>query len=209
LNNQFKASDQQPITIYASDFNGDWVIDPIMCYYIQGKNYPMASRDELLDQMVQLKKRFLNYSAYADVTIDQLFKPEQLDKSQKFFCKKLETSVLLNDGTGKFTIKSLPIEAQFSRTWGIVIDDFNKDGKDDILLAGNFYPYRVQLGQADASLGLLLIGHGKGDFKPLAPYESGLYIDGDVRNIIEIKEGTKKIIVVKNNDQVELLKANN
>lgn len=209
LNNQFKASGQQPLTIYASDFNGDGVMDPIMCYYIQGKNYPMASRDELLDQMVQLKKRFLNYSAYSDITIDQLFKPEQLDKSQKFFCKQLETSVLLNDGTGKFTIKALPVEAQFSRTWSIIVDDFNKDGKDDILLAGNFYPYRVQLGQADASLGLLLIGNGKGDFKPLAPYDSGLYIDGDVRNMIEIKEGTKKIIVVKNNDQVELLKANN
>lgn len=209
LNNQFKASSAQPITIYASDFNNDGVMDPIMCYYIQGKNYPMASRDELLDQMVQLKKRFLSYSSYSDVTIDKLFTPEQLEQSQKFYCRQLETSILLNDGTGKFTIKTLPIEAQFSRTWGIVVDDFNSDGKDDILLAGNFYPYRVQLGQADAALGLLLIGNGKGDFKTLPPYDSGLYIDGDVRNMIEIKGETKKIIIVKNNDNVQLLKAAN
>ncbi|ATP57602.1 RNA-binding protein [Pedobacter ginsengisoli] len=209
LNNQFKVSGKQPMTIFASDFNNDGVLDPIMCYYIQGENYPMASRDELLDQMVQLKKRFLNYSSYSDITIDKLYTPEQLSKSQQFYCKELETSILLNDGTGKFTIKKLPIEAQFSRAWGIVIDDFNKDGKEDILLSGNFYPYRVQLGQVDASLGLLLIGDGKGNFKPVAPYDSGLYIDGDVRNMIEIKGDTKKIIVVKNNDNVQLLKAAN
>jgi len=209
LNNQFKANSKQPMTIYASDFNNDGALDPIMCYYIQGENYPMASRDELLDQMVQLKKRFLSYSSYSDITIDKLFTPEQLNQSQKFYCKQLETSILLNDGTGKFTIKPLPIEAQFSRTWGIVVDDFNKDGKDDLLLSGNFYPYRVQLGQADAGLGLLLIGNGKGDFKPMSPYDSGLYIDGDVRNMIEIKGETKKIIIVKNNDKVQLLKAAN
>ncbi|WP_217277420.1 VCBS repeat-containing protein [Pedobacter foliorum] len=209
LNNQFKASSKQPMTIYASDFNNDGALDPIMCYYIQGENYPMASRDELLDQMVQLKKRFLNYSSYSDITIDKLFTPEQLSKSQKFYCKQLETSILLNDGTGKFTIKPLPIEAQFSRTWGIVVDDFNKDGHGDILLSGNFYPYRVQLGQEDAGLGLLLVGDGKGNFKPVPPYDSGLYIDGDVRNIIEIKGETKKIVVVKNNDKVQLLKVVN
>jgi hypothetical protein len=209
LNNQFKANSKQPVTVYAGDFNNDGVLDPVMCYYIQGQNYPMASRDELLDQMVQLKKRFLNYASYADVTIDQLFTPEQLSKSQKFYCKQLETSILLNDGSGKFTIKTLPIEAQFSRTWGVVVDDFNKDDKEDILLSGNFYPYRVQLGQTDAGLGLLLVGNGKGDFKAVPPYDSGLYIDGDVRNMIEIKGAIKKIIVVKNNDKVQLLKTTN
>ncbi|QPH41152.1 VCBS repeat-containing protein [Pedobacter endophyticus] len=209
LNNQFKANDKQPTTIYVADFNNDDVLDPIMCYYIQGQNYPMASRDELLDQMVQLKKRFLSYASYADLTIEQLLTPDQLSKSQKFYCKRFETSILLNDGSGKFAIKALPIEAQISRTWGIITDDFNKDGKQDILLGGNFYPYRVQLGQADASLGLLLFGNGKGDFKAVPPYRSGFYIDGDVRNMIEMKGETKKIIVVKNNDQVQLLKATN
>src|SRR5260370_29214844 len=60
-NNQFKASVSQPMTIYAADFGGNGVIDPIFCYYIQGKSYPMASRDELLDQIVPLRKKFIHY----------------------------------------------------------------------------------------------------------------------------------------------------
>ena len=169
----------------------------------------MASRDELLDQMVQFKKKFLNYRSYAEVSIDQLFTPEQIGKSQKFYCKQLQSLILINDGNGKFSVKPLPVVAQFSRVWGIVIDDFDKDGIKDILLSGNFYPYRVQLGQADASLGLLLTGDGKGNFKAVSPYESGLYIDGDVRNMLEINGPSKRIIVVKNNDEAQVIKVNN
>ncbi|WP_082491368.1 VCBS repeat-containing protein [Pedobacter sp. Leaf194] len=209
INNQYKTTQEQPMTIFADDFNKDGVLDPIMCYYIQGKNYPMASRDELLDQMVQFKKKFLNYRSYAEVSIDQLFTPEQIDKSQKFYCKQLQSLILINDGNGKFSVKPLSVEAQFSRVWGIVIDDFDKDGIKDILLSGNFYPYRVQLGQADASLGLLLTGDGKGNFKAVSPYESGLYIDGDVRNMLEINGPSKRIIVVKNNDEAQVIKVNN
>src|SRR5690606_36119477 len=50
-NLQFRASVQQPVQLFAADFNDDGTLDPILCYYIQGKSYPMASRDELLDQM--------------------------------------------------------------------------------------------------------------------------------------------------------------
>ena len=208
LNNQFKASNKEPVAIYASDFNKDGVIDPILSYYIQGKNYPMASRDELLDQMVQYKKKFLSYKSYADITIDQLFTADQLAESKKFYCNILASSILINDGKGRFTLKPLPLETQFSRVSGIIADDFNKDGNTDILIAGNFYPYKVQLGKADASFGMLLVGDGKGEFKALSPYQTGLYIDGDVRNITEVKGKTKLIIAVKNNDKAQVVSVN-
>jgi enediyne biosynthesis protein E4 len=46
LNNQFKPSQKEPMMIYANDFDDNGAIDPIVCYYVQGKSYPMASRDE-------------------------------------------------------------------------------------------------------------------------------------------------------------------
>jgi enediyne biosynthesis protein E4 len=205
LNNQFKASVDFPITIYASDFNNDSSLDPILSYYIQGKNYPFASRDELLDQIVQMRKRFVKYSDYADITIDQLFSKEQLEKANKFYCKELASCILVNDGKGNFNIKPLPLEVQFSSVFGILHDDFNKDGKKDLLLSGNFYPFRVQLGRNDAGKGVFLKGDGQGKFQ--VDEEPSFYTPGDVRGTVLLKEkaGKNKIVVVKNNDSVQVL----
>ena len=47
LNTQFKASKREPMTLVYKDFDNNGNIDPLVCYYIQGKSYPMASRDDL------------------------------------------------------------------------------------------------------------------------------------------------------------------
>ena len=60
-NMQFKASSDRPVEMYAGDFNQDGVLDPLVNYFIQGKSYPLATRDELLDQVNSLKKKFIKY----------------------------------------------------------------------------------------------------------------------------------------------------
>lgn len=94
--------------------------------------------------------------------------------------------------------------------FGVVADDFDKDGRKDLLCTGNFYPYRVQLGQSDASLGVLLKGSTDGKFSALDPSFSGVYVDGDVRAMVEVKNkaGESLIVVAKNNDAVQVLKVN-
>ena len=207
LNSQHKPSTNEPMTVYAADFNNDGSIDPILTYYIQGKNYPYASRDELLDQIVQMRKRFIKYADYADITIDQLLSKEQLEEAKKFYCKQLASGILENDGKGNFEFKPLPKAAQFSSIYGVLHDDFDRDGTMDLLLSGNFYPYRVQAGRADAGKGLMFKGQGSGAYEPLRPDESSFYAPGDVRGMISIKEksGKSRIIMSKNNDLVSVL----
>ena len=208
-NNQFKATATQPMTMYVADFDDNGTIDPVICYYIQGKSYPMASRDELLDQVVPLRKKFIKYKDYADATIDDIFPKEKIKQAQVYHCEELASGVLVNKGDGEFYFSPLPLEAQFSKVFGIVTDDFDGDGTKDILLSGNFYPYRTQLGQCDASLGLLLKGGG-GYFQPVDAPASGCYIGGDVRAMVEVKNkaGENMIIIAKNNDAVQVLKVN-
>jgi len=211
-NDQFKASPAQPMTLYVADFDNNGTLDPIMCYYIQGKNYPMASRDELLDQMVSLKKKFVNYLSYADATMENIFPPEKIAQAKVFRCDQLASGVLYNHGNGQFAFTPLPLTAQFSKVFGAVVDDFDGDGTKDILLSGNFYPYKTQLGRCDASLGVLLKGSAgaEGQFRAVDPEDSGCYIGGDVRGMVEIKNGAggKWIIVAKNDDLVQILKVN-
>ena len=114
------------------------------------------------------------------------------------------SSLLINNG-GKFTLKVLPGESQFSTVNAIAYKDYDGDGKEDILLTGNFYPFRVQQGQCDASLGTLLKGDGKGNFAVVPRSETKLYVPGDVRDMVELKDGV--IIISKNNSGVQVLKA--
>ncbi len=47
LNSIYKASVDEPVTIYAKDFDNNGSVDPIICRYIQGKEYPVPPRDAL------------------------------------------------------------------------------------------------------------------------------------------------------------------
>ena len=209
-NNQFKASVKEPMTMYAADFDDNGTIDPIICYYINGKSYPMASRDELLDQIVPLKKKYVKYADYADATINDIFPKEKIAAAQLFHCEELASGILYNDGNNKFSFKPLPLAAQFSKVSSIITDDFNKDGIQDIFVAGNFFPYRVQLGKCDASFGVLLKGKGNGEYIPEDVAQSGCYADGDVRAVVEVnnKAGEKILVIAKNDAAVQVLKVN-
>jgi enediyne biosynthesis protein E4 len=174
---------------------------------VQGVSYPVATRDELLSQITPLRKIFVKYADYADARMEDIFSEPLLKKAQKLHINTLSTSYIQNLGGGKFSIKKLPIEAQFSMTNGLLADDFNLDGNTDLLLSGNFYPYRVQSGPSDAGMGLLLTSDGKGNFKTMPNTVTGLCATGDVRDMVSLKsEDGHWIVVAKNNAALQVLK---
>jgi hypothetical protein len=206
-NNQFKPSEQEPITMHVSDFDGNGNIDPIICYYIQGKSYPLASRDELLDQIPVLKKKYIKYTDYADATIQTIFTKEQLAKARVYKCTEARSIALINNSKLSFSKKILPSEVQFSNVHSILTDDLDNDGKTDIIITGNSFTNRTQFGDNDASLGIVMKGKDGGEFETINPSASGLFADGDVRAASVIKDAnhTKKLVIVKNNDAVQIL----
>ncbi|RYD90504.1 MAG: hypothetical protein EOP50_15870 [Sphingobacteriales bacterium] len=204
-NTQFKAGLEEPLVTYAGDFNGDGRLDPIMTWYIQGKSYPFNSRDELMEQMPGFNKRFLRYADYAKAATGDVLTAEQQASAKAFSIYTTQTSLLVNNN-GKYELKPLPQEAQFSAVSGILYKDFDGDGKEDLLLSGNFYPFRVQQGRCDASIGSLLKGNGKGDFVPVDRKRTGLILQGDVRDMVSVKGKEKEVVVVsKNGGRVQVI----
>ncbi len=203
LNTQFKTNERQPLITYSNDFDNNGKLDPIKTWYIQGVSYQINSRDEVTGQLPVLNKKYLRYSDFGKATIDQLFTKEQLDQSRRFYIYHTQTSLLINNN-GKFELKALPLEAQFSVATSILYKDYDGDGKEDIFLTGNFYPFRVQQGRCDAGIGTLLKGDGKGNFSVMDRAQTGLYVPGDVRDMVEVNNGL--IIVSKNNSSVQVLK---
>jgi len=193
--------------MYAADFDGNGSIDPIICMQINGKQYPIASLDEFAEKIPSIRKKFIYYKDFASASIEDIFTKEQLRKATKFILQTLQTSYIENLGNLKFIIKPLPIEAQFSKVSSILYNDYDLDGKNDILVAGNFFENRVQYGSADASYGLLLKGDGKGSFTSIMPKTTGFYANGNVRNMVELKSKISNLIVIgKNNDSLQVIK---
>jgi hypothetical protein len=206
LNTQLRASQKEPMTLTYGDFDQNGTIEPVINYFIQGKSYPLATLDEFSYQMPSIKKKFLKYKDYSQATLKEILTDEQRKNSKELKVQELKTTLFVNN-QGKFTANSLPIAAQNSWISGIVVQDFNKDGKKDLLLAGNFYPWKIQLGKSDANKGLILIGNGKGTFTTLPNSQSKLLLEGDIRGIYPIKVGASSVFVLpRNADRLSVLK---
>ena len=194
-NVQWKARGDTTLTLLAADFNDDGRTDPIICQYLNGRHIPLASRDELLDQINGLRKRYVRYADYAKATAETMFDAETLAKARELTVNTLSSSLLENMGGGKFRLRALPAEAQLSTVQGFVVQDFTHDGIADILLAGNYYPLRVQQGRCDAGQGLLLAGRGKGQFVPVPSQQSGLFLTGDLRRLLALPTSMGTVLV--------------
>ena len=206
LNTQFRAGPATPLTLTYGDFDGDGVMDPLLCYYNGGKSYPYFTRDELFDQMPSKQKKFSRYADFADAQLTDIFTPEQLATGKTIQIRTTQSMLLRRVGKG-FRAEPLPAAAQISAVNGIVVADFERNGRPDILLAGNFYPLRAQQGPLDAGIGLLLENDGKGNFVPDGNITRKLYMMGDIRNIITVKTATSPLIVAaKNKGAVQLLR---
>ena len=182
LNSIVKASITEPATLNYGDFDSNMTIDPYLSYYIQGKSYPALGRDEALEQVTSLRKTFIDYKSYSNVSVQDLFTKEILDKNKNLTAENLETCLLENTGKS-FVVKQLPIQVQYAPVCAIAIEDMDKDGKKDILLCGNQSKFRLRIGKIDANHGVLLKGKGKLNYEYQTPQQSGLWLRGDVRDI--------------------------
>ncbi|MGF1560391.1 MAG: VCBS repeat-containing protein [Flavobacteriaceae bacterium] len=204
LNSQLKASVNEPVELYSKDFDGNGSLDPILCSYVLGVSYPVFSKDDLVGQLSSLKAKYVNYSDYADAKITDIFTQEELKDVQVLQSKNFASCYMENLGGSTFKISALPTTAQFAPVYGIITDDFNNDGNLDILLAGNFFGTRVKYGRYDANKGALFLGNGKGGFSPVLANQSGLNIEGEVRDITLLESNGKKIVLfARNNDNIK------
>ena len=188
LNTQFKASEKEPLEMYYKDFDNNGSVDPIFSFYIQHKRYPYLTRDELLMQLPAQRKRFSDFKTYADITLDELFKGNELEEAGHLIADHMSTTCFINNRDGKFKTIELPKEVQYSPIYTVDVMDYNEDGNPDLLLCGNNSYFKIRLGKFDANYGILLSGDGNGNFRYINQSESGFNIWGDVRSSIQINK---------------------
>jgi hypothetical protein len=204
LNSRFKASVEAPISCYVNDFDNNGSIEQIVCNYNEGKSYPLVLRHDLIKQLPHLKKKYVYYTNYKGQAIEDIFTSEELKNSIVHEVTMLESILLINNGDASFKIKPLPKESQFAPIYAISASDFDKDGVIDLVLGGNLYNVKPEIGSYDASYGQFLKGTGNGDFTVYSMGESGLFLDGEIRDFkIFSHKQNDLLLVSKNNSTVD------
>jgi hypothetical protein len=204
LNCKFKTDPGRPLTMYVNDFDKNGKSEFIINWYppLDSIAYPFATKPELTAQLPALRKQILKYADYGNKTYETLFTPEQRSNALKYEANTLQTAVLWNNN-GNFDLQPLPLEAQMSPVFAIVVNDFDGDNKKDIWLGGNFYELKPQAGRHNASKGVLLKQVGERSFKNISPLESGIEVNGEVRDAVMIN---KELLVARNNESAVLFR---
>lgn len=206
-NSRLQASEGQPLRLYQADFDRNGSLDPIITYFNQGKEYPLARLESILKQVPGVKKRFVYFEPYSSATISEVFDQRSLDNAVVYEVQEFSSMYYENLGNGRFQGKELPRRAQFAPINQFLIDDVNGDGHLDVLMVGNNYSAEVESGRYDASYGLVLAGDGQGGFRPMSNANTGFWVSGDAKDIrkLNTKSGKSLYVITNNDGKIDLL----
>ncbi|MEO1009780.1 MAG: VCBS repeat-containing protein [Bacteroidota bacterium] len=208
MNGFLKPNQDYPIYVYNKDFDQNGSPDPIMARYYEthtGKKLmPLHSRDDIVAQLVQLKRRYLKYEDFSKVDFPTLLQIEDLE-SETLQAYTFASSFVENLGDGNFRITPLPMECQVAPINDMLVKDYNKDGKLDLLVVGNDFSSETIYGKQDALNGLLLLGEDEG-FEVVKSKDSGFYVPGQSHHLDTFvdRDGQRFIIASQNNGAVVL-----
>ncbi len=208
LNYKYQAREEETFDIYFYDFDSNNTKDIVLSYFNDGEKFPVRGRQCSSDQMPGIKNKFKNYESFSNATLEDIYTEKYLDNALHYQVKSF-ASIYLENSDGTFKIHELPIETQMTNINQVIVQDFDKDGNLDALLAGNLYGSEVETPRADAGIGLFLKGAGNGSFEPINARDSGFYVSGDVKDMSTIKTPSGNyIICAKNDDYIQLVKLN-
>lgn len=198
LNSKFTATAREPLKMYYSDFDGNGSTETIVAYAKHGKYYPVAGLDELVSQLSYLRKKFPAYRDFAGKTVEEIFEKKLLDNAALFTVQTLASGYLLNSG-GTFTFKPFGAQLQVAPVTSFLIEDFNNDGKPEVLVAGNYFGVTPYHGNFSSLAGNMITSGGEiieGD-------QLGLNLTHkSVRELAIIRfKGKKYLMVTLNNDK--------
>ncbi|MCW1952814.1 MAG: VCBS repeat-containing protein [Flavobacteriia bacterium] len=200
-NSRFKATRERPLALFVKDYDQNGALDPILSFMGEDqKYYPYNLRHNLIDQMKGLKKSFPDYKSFKNADLSVILTQEAMDQSLKLEANEMKTKIFLNQKGAKFTPIELPVSVQMAPVFAIETYDFDKDGDVDIVMGGNLFRVKPEVGRYDASFGTYLENQGNNTFRSFAG-NKGFTLRGEIRSIQIMNN---QLLVTKNSDSISL-----
>jgi enediyne biosynthesis protein E4 len=146
---------------------------------VTGTEMPLESFERVTLAVPSARDRIASFAAYSRASADDVL-GDRKTGAVRVGATTFDHLLLLNR-RGKFEARPLPNIAQLAPAFAPVVADFDGDGHEDLFLAQNFSPTEIETPRFDAGAGLVLLGDGRGDFRPLSIGESGIQVLGDQR----------------------------
>ncbi|MFD2101653.1 VCBS repeat-containing protein [Flagellimonas iocasae] len=195
LNIKFKASEEKPFKVYATDFDENGTNDIVLSKKYHGTYVPVRGRECSSQQMPFIKEKFQTYSEFANASLVDIY-GEKLKTSYESTVTELQSIILINKGNLVFEKQVLPVAAQTIPILHCVVTDLNQDGFEDIVAVGNIYETEVETPRLDALSGVVLLSNGKDGYISVSHPDSGLYMDANVKSAELITNAKNEIFLL-------------
>ena len=190
----------KPVKLWVADFDHNGLMDQFLTQTINGKDMPVFLKRDVTEQFPFLKKQNLRHSDYAKKSIQDLFDKSTLSSAAVRLFNLSQSVVAENEGSGHFSVKALPTRVQLSSINAICVSDVNGDGKKDLVVGGNLFTFQPQFGRLDASYGDILLNNGRGSFTAVESRKTGINLNGEIKDIKEIKGRRRAFLITQNNN---------
>jgi hypothetical protein len=203
LNSKFRASEKFPMKMYYNDFDKNGTSETVVAIEKSGHYYPLDGFDVLASQIPALKKKFTSYESFAGKTIEEIFTDDQLENSTIYEVQTLASGYLKNE-EGKFKFFKLSDELQVSPLMAMITHDFDGDGKDEVLVGGNYFGVQPFHGRFASFSGAVV--YGEREIK-IGSAVGLNFMNQSVRqlNLIE-NQNNKYLLVTINNGKAQIYK---
>jgi hypothetical protein len=176
-----RADTSHPLFLVHGAFGGGGEEEMLLARQDSGSGglVPLNSYARLRVAMPDLASRVRTFASFASANVDAVLGPAA-SRVQRLEAVTMDNMVFLNRGD-HFEAVPLPSEAQLAPAFFAGVADFDGDGNEDVFLSQNFFPTSIGTPRYDSGRSLLLLGDGKGGFKPMPGAASGLVVYGDQR----------------------------
>ncbi|HEX7021075.1 MAG TPA: VCBS repeat-containing protein, partial [Gemmatimonadaceae bacterium] len=178
-NTAWQASSDRPYELVLGNFGNALGLVFARRDSVSGREMPLESYNQLSVAVPSLRDRFPTYASFARADVDSVLGSARASAA-RIGATTFDHMLWLNRGD-HFEPHPLPGIAQLAPAFAPVIGDFDGDGHEDLFLAQNFSPTAMNTSRFDAGEGLLLLGDGRGGFRPMSVLQSGIRVLGDQR----------------------------
>jgi hypothetical protein len=204
-NYKYKASLTEPFEIFYNDFDTNGKKDIVLGYYNFGELFPVRGKECSSQQMPEIKKIIPTYHEFGKSSVRDIYGRYNISEALHLSAYNFKSGILKNNGNGQFSFVPLPEYAQMSSINDVLSKDLDKDGDDDLIIAGNLFTSEIETPRNDAGYGLVLLSKGNFTYDLVNAHESGLFLPKDVKNLQILKiNGTQHILAGNNDDEVNL-----
>lgn len=204
LNYKFHASKEKPFHVYTHDFDFNGTKDIILAKYYKDQEVPVRGKTCATQQLPHLAQKIPSFHDFASRDLESILGPS-VKSALHLEATEFRSGIFYNEGEKGFHFSPFGNEVQQSLINSILYADFDGDGIEDLLMAGNNYMSEVETTRADAGIGVFLKGQSQGLFMPVPHQESGFFADKDVRAMINLNSGKNaQVMVINNNDRHDL-----